>query len=80
MVICKIQLIIPVFILVALLHGLIYSLIINNRDIKVIDKVKCILWKVGKANVKYKMAFINPDNILWELYIIAICKIYTFFV
>lgn len=67
-----------VFVQVVSFLGLIYSLRVNNKDIKIIIKARYIFWKIDKIGSKCKIAFTSLNNILLEVYNIKICKIHAF--
>lgn len=46
-----------------LLYWLIYNFVTDNKNIKIVDKARYVLYKVDEADKKYKIAFIKLNNL-----------------
>lgn len=56
---------------------LIYYLVVDDEDRKIIDKAWCIWKKIGEASSKSRITFICSNNIFAKVYNTVICRIYT---
>lgn len=73
----EIKLVILVFVEVILLHRFVYSLIIDDKGIQIIDKAGCIRWRISEAGDKSKVSSTYLNNVLTKMYSAVIYRIYA---
>lgn len=73
----EIYLIILDFVKVALLHWLMYGLVVDNRGIEIIDEAGCVPWRVCEAGGECGMASTGPNDVFSEVYSAVICRIHA---
>ena len=55
----------------------VYRLVVNDKDIKIVNKTCYIYKRMDKAVSKSKITSIYSNNVFAEMYSAMICKIYT---